>query len=77
LKAVAMGMVTAITLFWSNKPNPARSELLIKKAGRAQEGTTPGVPLQAQDSFRGRNRPVAQTQTGEMAVKTKSGDLGA
>jgi hypothetical protein len=23
LKAVAMGMVTAITLFWSNKANPA------------------------------------------------------
>jgi hypothetical protein len=23
LKAVTMGMVTTITLFWSNKPNPA------------------------------------------------------
>jgi hypothetical protein len=23
LKAVAMGVVTAIALFWSNKPNPA------------------------------------------------------
>jgi hypothetical protein len=23
LKAVTMGMVTAIALFWSNKPNPA------------------------------------------------------
>jgi hypothetical protein len=23
LKAVKMGMVTAIALFWSNKPNPA------------------------------------------------------
>jgi hypothetical protein len=26
LKAVAMGMVSAITLFWPNKPNPAMGD---------------------------------------------------
>jgi hypothetical protein len=38
LKAVTMGMVTAITLFWSNKPNPAINHAdqkrLIKHANK-------------------------------------------
>jgi hypothetical protein len=31
LKAVTMGMVTAIALFWSNKPNPATTSSLVRK----------------------------------------------
>ena len=53
-KAVAMGMVTAIALFWSNKPNPAiyrafysgfhlDPELASRDEGAPREGRTRGA----------------------------------
>jgi hypothetical protein len=39
LKAVTMGMVTAIALFWSNKPNPAIYKNLVKTKTLAFSGS--------------------------------------
>jgi hypothetical protein len=44
LKAVTMGMVTAITFFWSNKPNPAIAQWILHdlKAGPRPTGIRGG-----------------------------------